>query len=92
MSAVERIEEIKSLPLEGLLQTSHRPPSCWPAYGIITFEGVSVVDDNGDKLLKRMFCCIRAQEKVSTETKLYFAFYIWVIVIAASMFSFVITH
>ncbi|GFN82065.1 ABC transporter c family member 5 [Plakobranchus ocellatus] len=53
-------------------------PSGWPRYGIVTCEGVSVPSlgggpAKGGNLLKNIWCCIRAQEKMgiifSTESE-----------------------
>ena len=46
-------------------ETEVRPPSNWPQYGIVTFEGVSATSaSKGPRVLRNMWCCIRAQEKV----------------------------
>ena len=66
MSAVERIEGMSHATPESDLLTNVRPTASWPQYGIITFEGVSVLADDGTRHLKRLFCCIKAQEKVRT--------------------------
>ena len=42
-----------------------RLPSHWPQYGIITFEGVSATGPSkGPGVLRNLWCCVRAQEKV----------------------------
>lgn len=46
-------------------ETEVQPPSNWPQYGIVTFEGVSATSaSKGPSVLRNMWCCIRAQEKV----------------------------
>lgn len=35
----------------------------WPQYGIVTFEGVTVPKRSG-KVLRNIWCCFRAEEKV----------------------------
>ncbi|XP_076446071.1 ATP-binding cassette sub-family C member 4-like isoform X2 [Babylonia areolata] len=53
-----------------------RPPPAWPQYGIITFEGVSTNTTTGatgahkgSNVLRNMWCCIRAQEKMGVMFK-----------------------
>ena len=42
-----------------------RPPGSWPQYGILTFEGVTAAGPTkAPGVLRNMWCCIRAQEKV----------------------------
>ena len=50
---------------EGPIITPVRPHPVWPQYGIITFEGVSVhYGEDQTRVLKSMWCCFRAEEKV----------------------------
>ncbi|KAL8559581.1 hypothetical protein ACOMHN_018744 [Nucella lapillus] len=47
-----------------------RPPTPWPQYGIITFEGVSSPGvTKGPNVLRNMWCCIRAHEKMGVMFK-----------------------
>lgn len=52
-----------------IVESDTPTPLGWPRYGIITCEGVSVLLSNGapakgGNLLRNLWCCVRAQEKV----------------------------
>ena len=65
MASVERIQELCEVKPEADGVTAVRPQPQWPQYGIVTFEGVSVSHGSDTcKMLKNMWCCIRAEEKV----------------------------
>ena len=64
LESVERISKYLGVQSEGETVTLLRPPPAWPQYGIITFEGSSLVSDNGTHFLRNIWCCVRAQEKV----------------------------
>ena len=67
LESVERVSKYLVIQSEGETITLLRPPPAWPQYGIITFEGSSLVSDSGTHFLRNIWCCIRAQEKVSVE-------------------------
>ncbi len=69
LESVEQISKYLGAQSEGAMVTHGRPPSGWPQYGIITFEGSSLVSDAGSYQLHNVWCCIRAQEKVSLSQK-----------------------
>ena len=64
LESVERVNKYLGIQSEGETVTLLRPPPAWPQYGIITFEGSSLVSDNGTHFLRNIWCCVRAQEKV----------------------------
>ncbi len=65
MASVDRVVRYSQVKPEAEPITVIRPPSMWPQYGIVTFEGASLVEaDDCCKILKNIWCCIRAQEKV----------------------------
>jgi hypothetical protein len=53
------------LPSEGAVVSSTRPAPAWPQYGIVTFEGYTMIGDDGSRQLKNLWGCIRAEEKVN---------------------------
>ena len=64
-SSVQRVHRFSQLKAEGEAVSATRPTSLWPQYGIVTFEGVTMVlEEEGQKVLKNLWCCIRAEEKV----------------------------
>ena len=66
MAGLERVTKFMETRSEGDLITTTRPTPIWPQYGIVTLEGTSLVNvDEGTKLLKNIWCCIRAEEKVN---------------------------
>ena len=65
MTSLDRIKEICDVPTEADIITTLRPGDTWPQYGIVTFEGVSLaVDGDVRNMLKNVWGCIRAEEKV----------------------------
>lgn len=68
MSSVDHLLQCYQLCPELDISSSDgevRPSSTWPQYGIVTFEGVSASNTSkGPSILRNMWCCIRAQEKV----------------------------
>ena len=65
MSSVDRVSLYSKVEPEADHDTGVKPPLLWPQYGIVTFEGTSLYAQNGSKILRNLWCCIRAQEKVS---------------------------
>ncbi|XP_035692355.1 multidrug resistance-associated protein 4-like isoform X1 [Branchiostoma floridae] len=65
MTSAERIIEYSKLDQEPPLENDYNLPPNWPVHGIITFEGVSFTySPDGPKVLKNLYGCIRAKEKV----------------------------
>ncbi|XP_066267904.1 ATP-binding cassette sub-family C member 4-like isoform X3 [Branchiostoma lanceolatum] len=65
MTSAERIIEYSKLDLEPPLENDYNLPPNWPVHGIITFEGVSFTySPDSPKVLKNLYGCIRAKEKV----------------------------
>ncbi|XP_019646601.1 PREDICTED: multidrug resistance-associated protein 4-like isoform X1 [Branchiostoma belcheri] len=65
MTSAERIIEYSKLDQEPPLENDYSLPPNWPVHGIITFEGVSFCySPDGPKVLKNLYGCIRAKEKV----------------------------
>ncbi|CAG5119512.1 unnamed protein product, partial [Candidula unifasciata] len=71
MNSVSHLLQYYQLAPEVPILPASEPPTPpgWPRYGIITCEGVSVppsgtMPAKGCNLLKNIWCCIRAQEKI----------------------------
>ncbi|XP_025086729.1 multidrug resistance-associated protein 4-like [Pomacea canaliculata] len=73
MSSVDHLLQCYQLCPELDISSSDgevRPSSTWPQYGIVTFEGVSASNTSkGPSILRNMWCCIRAQEKMGVMFK-----------------------
>ncbi|XP_070197217.1 ATP-binding cassette sub-family C member 4-like isoform X2 [Littorina saxatilis] len=67
MGSVEHLMQCYQLcpELDMSNEAESRPPSTWPQYGIITFEGVSATGaSKGPNTMRNVWCCIRAHEKM----------------------------
>ncbi len=65
MTSTERVLQYVDIEPEADLETDFKPSSDWPKYGVITLEGVSLrYTEDGPDVLKRLYGCIRAKEKV----------------------------
>ncbi|XP_055958972.1 ATP-binding cassette sub-family C member 4 isoform X1 [Patella vulgata] len=66
MSSVERLFQCYQITPElDLSETDIKPSLNWPQYGILTLEGVTLTQTSkGPNILKSVWCCIRAEEKI----------------------------
>ncbi|ESO93670.1 hypothetical protein LOTGIDRAFT_105125, partial [Lottia gigantea] len=66
MSSVERLFQCYQITPElDLSETDVKPSINWPQYGILTLEGVTLTQTSkGPNVLKSVWCCIRAEEKM----------------------------
>ena len=65
MTSTERVLQYVDIEPEAATETDFKPGPDWPRYGLITLEGASLrYEDDGPDVLKRLYACIRAKEKV----------------------------
>ncbi|XP_072034829.1 ATP-binding cassette sub-family C member 4-like [Amphiura filiformis] len=65
MTSTERVLEYVDIKPEADLETDFKPGPDWPKYGLITLEGASLrYTEDGPDVLKKLYGCIRAKEKV----------------------------
>ena len=65
MTSTERVLQYVDIKPEAATETDFKPGPDWPRYGLITLEGASLrYEEDGPDVLKRLYACIRAKEKV----------------------------